>query len=59
MEPLQITDVTERDFCTKTELNASGDYDANARQLGHDAAAPLDEFMRTLQARAQQMKWSG
>ncbi len=56
MDALQIVDVKDRDFATKTEhdgesitVHMRGNWDMKA-------VTPLDEFTRSLQAQAQQLK---
>ena len=56
MEPLQIVDVTDRDFGTKTQLDGAVITTQMRGNWDMTAATPLDEFTRNLQARAEQMK---
>ena len=56
MESLQIVDVKDRDFATSTQLDGSSITVHMRGNWDMKAAAPLDEFTRSLQTRAETLK---
>ena len=55
MESLQIVDLKDRDFSTKTEHDASAITVHMRGNWDMKAVAPLDEYTRSLQAQAQRL----